>query len=94
MSQNYGTYVAELAVLGKIETSQCLIAGLLPMDAPIEVSWHWRGLMKVGGTLEQVKYTTEVAKTICDISDVKLKNELFDMDEAVNDQGLVGKQVN
>lgn len=93
MRQNYGTYVAELSVLGKVETSQCLIAGLLPMDAPIEVSWHWRGLMKVGGSLEQVKTTTELAKTICEISDVRLKNKLFDVDEAVRDQGLVAKHV-
>lgn len=93
MRQNYGTYVAELAVLGKIETSQCLIAGLLPMDAPIEVSWHWRGLMKVGGSLEQVKSTTELAKTICDICGVQLRNKLFDVDEVVQDPGLVAKHV-
>lgn len=93
MSQNYGTYVGELAVLGKVETSQCLIAGLLPMDAPVELAWHWRGLMMVGGSLEQVKSTTELVKSICDISGVQLRNELFDVDEAVRDHGLVAKHV-
>jgi hypothetical protein len=93
MRQNYGTYVSELTVLNRVETSQCLIAGLLPMDAPVEVSWHWRGLMKVGGSLEQVKDTTKLALAICDVCDVHLKKQLFDVDEVIRDEGLVSKHV-
>jgi hypothetical protein len=69
------------------------IAAMLPMDCPTEVSWHWRGLMNGGGTLEQVHYATDITKSICNVTGVELKKKLYVVDEVIRDHELLSKHV-
>jgi hypothetical protein len=93
VNQIYGLYQAEFSVLDRIATSQMSIAGLLPMDCPTEVSWHWRGLINNGGTLEQIHYATDIAKNICKVTGVELKKPLYVVDEVIRDHELLSKHV-
>ena len=85
MTLVYGACTADVSVLDRVTTSQVTIAALLPMDAPLQVFWHSKGLINVGGTLEQVHYATDIAKSICDVTRVQLKNNLYDVEHVIGD---------
>ena len=86
-------YLAQVSVLNEVDTQQALIAGLIPMDCPPQVSWHQRGLINFGGTVEQARYATEIAKEICDITGVQLRQKLEDLDKVIRDHQLVANHI-
>ncbi|GAB7356843.1 hypothetical protein MBLNU459_g7717t1 [Dothideomycetes sp. NU459] len=83
----YGSYMSENAILSPIETSQVTLASLLPLDVPTQVKWHMRGLIRNGGTEEQVRYALEIAKDVVDAAEVSLKHDVPDM-SVINDDNL------
>jgi len=60
---NYGAYVSDVSILSAVETSQIVIASLLPLDVP-QVKGHMIGLQRNGGTKEQAIYAADIAETI------------------------------
>lgn len=81
----YGMYMSEFTILGPVETSQIVVAGLIPQDVPIQVAWHMRGLLRNGGTPEDIKYVRNITEKICKEMGVDFKTELPpipDMSEA------------
>jgi hypothetical protein len=78
-------YMSEFSILGPVETSQIVVAGLIPQDVPIQVAWHMRGLLRNGGTPEDIKYVRNITEKICKEMGVDFKNEFPptpDMSEA------------
>jgi hypothetical protein len=61
----YGMYMSEFAVLNPVETSQVTLGSLLPLDLPRQVTWHMRGLIRNGGTMDQLKYALDITSEIC-----------------------------
>ena len=91
--QVYGLYQSEESVLDRVTTSQLSIASMLPMDCPTEVSWHWRGLINNGGTVEQIHYATDIAKSICKATGVELKKGMYNVEESIHEQRLLSQHV-
>lgn len=83
MDYCYGLYQSERAVLSELDTSRVSLASLVTMDVPKQLSWHMRGFMNLGGTREELDNTLAIAKTIVDITGVRLKNKMPDVDETV-----------
>ncbi|KAI9736167.1 MAG: hypothetical protein M1834_001052 [Cirrosporium novae-zelandiae] len=75
----FGLYMSETAVLSAIETSQVTIGSLLPLDAPSQVQWHMRGLIRNGGKEEQVKFALDIARIVCETMEWNLKAGIPDM---------------
>jgi hypothetical protein len=67
-------YLSEFAILGPVETSQVVLAALLPLDVPIQVKWHMRGLIRNGGSQEQLQYAMDIALRICKDMGVQLQS--------------------
>jgi hypothetical protein len=67
-------YMSEFTVLGPVETSQIVLGALLPLDVPTQVSWHMRGLIRNGGSEDQLKYARDIALRICEGIGVDLKS--------------------
>jgi hypothetical protein len=72
----YGMYLSEFSILNPVETSQVLLASLIPLDVPTQVKWHMRGLIRNGGNDENLKYVVDIASQICRAMDVILRTEL------------------
>lgn len=89
MNYCYGMYQSERSVLTDLDTSRLSLASLVTMDVPKQLSWHMRGFINLGGTRAELVKTLEIAKTIVDITGVKLKNELPDIDETITAAKLV-----
>jgi hypothetical protein len=81
-------YQSDLSVIDAITTSQLNIATLVPMDVTAEVAWHMRGLIRNGGTEEQLRYALETTMEICRITDVRLKNQMPDPDKVIHEERL------
>lgn len=79
--------MSELSILSKIETSQITIGALLPLDVPTQVKWHMRGLVRVGGTEEQVRYALDIAKEILEAAQIVLRNPIPSTD-VLNEERL------
>jgi hypothetical protein len=60
----YGMYMSEFSILGPAETSQVVLGALLPLDVPVQVKWHMRGLIRNGGSEEQLKYAMDIVTRI------------------------------
>jgi hypothetical protein len=82
-------YLAEISVLGKVETSQINIASLVPMNCPAEVGWHMRGLTNNGGSMEELKEAFRIAKRVCEACQVVLKKELPRVEDVVGKERLI-----
>ena len=85
----YGYYQSETSVVDAVTTSQLNIATLIPMDVAPEVAWHMRGLVRNGGTLEQLRFAADVAIEICRLTDVRLKSRMPVPEEVVNVRRLM-----
>jgi hypothetical protein len=72
----YGMYLSEFSILNPVETSQVLLASLIPLDVPTQVKWHMRGLIRNGGTDEDIKYVVDIASQIYQAMGVTLRTEL------------------
>lgn len=84
----YGYYQSDTTILDAITTSQLNIASLVPMDVNAEVAWHMRGIIRNGGTREQLDYAFSVTTSICEICEVHLKNTMPKPDEVINEEHL------
>ena len=84
----YGYYQSDVTIIDAITTSQLNIATLVPMDVTSEVGWHMRGLIRNGGTIEQLRWTYDTATTICEICEVQLKNTMPTAEEVINAERL------
>jgi hypothetical protein len=69
-------YLSEFSILNSVETSQVLLASLIPLDVPTQVKWHMRGLIRNGGTDEDIKYVVDIASQIYQAMEVTLRTEL------------------
>lgn len=58
------------------------------MDVTAEVAWHMRGLIRNGGTREQLNFAFETTMEICKITDVRLKNKMPDPEDVINEERL------
>jgi hypothetical protein len=72
----YGMYLAEMSILGPVETSQIVLGSLIPQDLPTQVKWHMRGFVRNGGNQEQLQYTIDIITKICQEMDITIKSEL------------------
>jgi alkylhydroperoxidase/carboxymuconolactone decarboxylase family protein YurZ len=84
----YGYYQSDTSVIDAITTSQLNIATLVPMDVTAEVAWHMRGLIRNGGSEEQLRFAMEVTLAICEIADVRLKNQMPDPKVVIHEERL------
>ena len=75
-------------MIDAVTTSQLNIATLVPMDVTVEVAWHMRGLIRNGGTEEQLKFAFETTLEVCRITDVRLKNEMPRPEDVINEARL------
>lgn len=71
--------MSENTILSPIETSQITLAALLPLDVPTQVKWHMRGLIRNGGSVEQVQYALDIAAKVVDVAEVGLKHGVPDL---------------
>ncbi len=81
-------YQSDVTVIDAITTSQLNIATLVPMDVSAEVAWHIRGLIRNGGSEEQLKFALDITMEICRITDVRLKNQMPDPDRVIHEERL------
>jgi hypothetical protein len=88
VTQIYGYYQSDISIIGAITTSQLNIATLIPMDVTAEVAWHMRGLMRNGGTSEQLTFASDIAAEACKICEVQLKNRMPLPEEVINEERL------
>lgn len=84
----YGYYQSDVTIIDAVTTSQLNIATLVPMDVTSEVGWHMRGLIRNGGTIEQLRWTYDITREICDICEVQLKNRMPTAEEVINEEHL------
>lgn len=75
-------------MIDAITTSQLNIASLVPMDVTAEVAWHMRGLIRNGGTEEQLRFALNTTMEICRITDVRLKNQMPNPEEVIGQERL------
>lgn len=57
------------------------LASLLPLDVPMQVRWHMRGLLRNGGTSTQVIETLEICEEACRLLGVELKGGVPGLEE-------------
>jgi hypothetical protein len=84
----YGYYQSDVTIIDSITTSQLNIATLVPMDVTAEVAWHMRGLIRNGGTEEQLKMAFNTTMEICRICEVNLKNTMPKAEDVINEERL------
>lgn len=82
----YGAYMSETSILSPIETSMTTIASLLPMDVPTQVQWHMRGLLRNGGTEEQILEALKLSVRAVEVSDVVLKAGVPEVDSVMKER--------
>ncbi|KAF2104224.1 hypothetical protein NA57DRAFT_70441 [Rhizodiscina lignyota] len=85
----YGYWQSDVSIIDAITTSQLNIATLMAMDAPPEVVWHMRGLIRNGGTREQLQFATDIAMEICQLTNVQLKNQMPLPEDVINEERLI-----
>lgn len=58
------------------------------MDVTAEVAWHMRGLLRNGGSIDQLKFALDTTMEVCRITDVRLKNQMPNPDDVINEERL------
>jgi len=74
-------YLAEMSILGPVETSQVVLGSLIPQDLPTQVRWHMRGFVRNGGNQEQMQYTVDIVNKICKEMDITIKTVIPSVSE-------------
>ena len=74
----YGLYLSDFSILSPVETSQIVLAGLIPYDVP-QVRGHMRGLLRNGGNENDLEYVIEIALKIAKGMGVPLKLQIPDI---------------
>lgn len=81
-------YQSDLSIIDSVTTSQLNIATLVPMDVTAEVAWHMRGLIRNGGTEEQLRFAFDTTIEVCEITNIRLKNEMPNPEDVINQERL------
>jgi hypothetical protein len=76
----YGLYLSDFSILSPVETSQIVLAGLIPYDVP-QVRGHMRGLLRNGGNEKDLEYVIDIALKIAKGMGVPLKLQIPDITE-------------
>jgi len=76
----YGLYLSDFSILSPVETSQIVLAGLIPYDVP-QVRGHMRGLLRNGGNEKDLEYVIDIALKIARGMGVSLKLQIPDIAE-------------
>ena len=71
----YGYVLSNEAVLGKKETSFCLIAGLVPQDVGPQLKGHLRGAVNNGATVDEVRAVRALSVSVCEAAGMKMLKE-------------------
>lgn len=66
--------MSENTFLSPVETSQVTLGSLLPLDVQTQVKWHIWGLIRNGGSVEQVQYALQIVGEVVDAAEVRLKH--------------------
>jgi alkylhydroperoxidase/carboxymuconolactone decarboxylase family protein YurZ len=82
----YGAYFSNVKVLSPIETSMTAIAAILPQDVPMQVRWHMRGLLRNGGSEEQIVETLRISAAAVQLSSVVLKAGIPDVQSVMKER--------
>ncbi|KAI9727594.1 MAG: hypothetical protein M1834_008033 [Cirrosporium novae-zelandiae] len=67
----YAYILSQEGVLGKVETSYCLVAGLIPQDVNPQLKGHLKGAVNNGATAEEVGAVRDIVIKICEASGMK-----------------------
>lgn len=79
----YGAYTSECSVVGNILTAQITIVALIMLDCPTEMGWHCRALLRIGGSLDQIRFAMDIAKSTCEILGLSLRVPLPPLESIV-----------
>jgi len=70
----YGITYGGTDVLTQVETSYAIVAALIAIDAPRQITWHLANAQNGGATLEEAKAVREIAMRIAEKAGVKWKD--------------------
>lgn len=85
----YGYYQSDTSILDAVVTSQLNIATLVPMDVAAEVAWHMQGLIRNGGSEEQLNAAYGITTIVCEICEVDLKNKMPKAEDVIHEERLI-----
>ena len=80
----YGYCLADFGILSPVETSQCVVASLIPQDVATQIRWHTRGLVRNGGTETDLKYAVDITTMITDALGLKIAAPIPEYSEVDN----------
>ncbi|KAJ5951534.1 uncharacterized protein N7479_009947 [Penicillium vulpinum] len=60
----YEWYLSEDAILSDVETQMCNSAALSCLDSPVQAMWHTRGVIRLGGTLDDARLAQDLGMKI------------------------------
>ncbi|KAF5572850.1 carboxymuconolactone decarboxylase [Fusarium pseudoanthophilum] len=63
---SYEYWFSEDAILSLRETQICTTAAIMCVNSPTQALWHTRGIVRVGGTIEEARLTQEMVLRIAD----------------------------
>lgn len=70
----YGITYGGTSILTQVETSYALVAALIAVDAPRQITWHMANARHGGATLEEARAVREIAMTIARSAGVKWRD--------------------
>jgi hypothetical protein len=80
----YGYCLADFSILTPVETSQCVVASLIPQDVATQIRWHTRGLVRNGGSEKDLKHTVDITTAITDALGLKIASPIPEYHEVSN----------
>jgi len=70
----YGITYGGTDILSQVETSYAIVAALIAIDAPRQISWHLANAQNGGATLEEARAVREIAMKIAEKAGVQWKD--------------------
>ncbi|KAM0244420.1 hypothetical protein ACHAP5_006222 [Fusarium lateritium] len=67
----YEYWLSEDAILSLRETSICTTAAIMCINSPTQAMWHTRGIVRLGGTMEEARLTQDMVLRIAKKFDAK-----------------------
>jgi hypothetical protein len=63
----YEWYFAEEAILSATETQMCNTAALICSNCPVQAMWHTRGIVRLGGSLENAHFAQGLGLAVAEL---------------------------
>lgn len=60
----YEWYISDDRILSNVETQMCNAAALICSNCPVQAMWHTRGIVRLGGSMEQAKYAVDLGLAV------------------------------